>query len=348
MTMEKIEPHNPGMAGRAKLASQARILIVHVCGLIVAAGVAAGLFALTSSDANVFPITFWVALAHAVILGLPTYLFLRVRGSPSWWTAPIGGFAIGCLPIGLLALVPAADQASTGDVPTIVNGFRTAAGWLEYLTLVSGAGALGAVAGLGFGLCVQGTLPKPGATMPPSRIAKIGEGVSIGVACTFLVAAITLPSILEDRSCHNPMRGRSSLGSELSASLSITSIEWPEFVAIVQDFAHRHGWSYRGDVRSSPDFEWLQISVCAKEGTEFSAIYAKGLPGIMISVSQPQGGSSWKLPYADLYRVLHAKWPTQIKFSGDQGRPIAPPDWLSSASEKEERHERPLMGRSAN
>ena len=326
------------MESRQAIVNKARLVIVHAAGLCVAAGSAAGLFALTSFDAKIYSAAFLVALAHAFILGLPVYLALRAHSSLRWWHAPIGGFLVGCVPIGVLGLVFSADQASTGNVATVINGARTAAGWLEYLTLTSGLGALGAVGGFAFGLCVQGSL-SPNEfghrrSTQRSWIRWIGEFFAIGLAGVFLIAAIELPRLLEDRSCHNPMRGRNSLGSEINATLSISSAEWPDFVAIAQDFSRKNGWSYLGDVRPSPDLEWLQISMCDTRGTEFSAIFAQPLPGIEIAVSQPQGGDSWRKPYSDFYRAFHTRWPTRITFSDHRGKPMQPPEWLASSEQK--------------
>lgn len=326
------------MQSESAVVNKTKLVIVHAVGLCMAAGFAASLFAVTSLDAKIYAAAFWVALAHALILGLPVYLFLRADRSLRWWHAPIGGFLVGCVPIGLLGLVFGADQASTGNVATVINGARTAAGWLEYLTLTLCLGALGAVGGLAFGFCVQGTLSpnelEHRRSTQRSWIKWIGYFFVIGVAGVFLIAAIALPRLLEDRSCHNPTRGRNSLDSEISATLSITSAEWPDFVAIAQDFSRKNGWSYRGDVRPSNDFEWLQISICDTHGTEFSAIFAQPLPGIEIAVYQPQGGDSWRKPYSNFYRSLHARWPTRITFSDHRAKPVQPPEWLSLPGEQ--------------
>lgn len=314
-----------------------RIVAVHASGLVVAAGTAAATFALASGAANIFTAAFWVALGHAAFFGLPLYLLLRFRGLLPWWSAPLGGFVVGCIPIALLSLVPAADQASTGSTATVVDGMRTAAGWLEYLTLVLGAGALGSIGGVAFGLCIQGTLQRETLEqrLPRRRwILEISDFVAIGLACVFAVAAFGLPNLLMDRSCHNPMQGRKSLASEINFSLDVSPTEWPALIEVTRDFAHRHRWSYRDDVRPSPDFPWLQISVCDTIRTEFSAIRAGSLPGVQIGVYQPQGGSSWQRPFAEYYRAVHARWPDRTTFTGDHGQPIQPPRWLTSPTLK--------------
>src|SRR6185312_17171039 len=45
-----------------------------------------------------WPVAFIVALAHAVMLGLPAYLLLRWMRLTRWWVSLAGGFAIGALP----------------------------------------------------------------------------------------------------------------------------------------------------------------------------------------------------------------------------------------------------------
>lgn len=312
-----------------------RNVALHAAGLVLAAGAgAAAGVAVTNLGLRTFSIAFIFALAHAVLLGLPFYILLRRRGRPRWWMALVGGFGVGALPIALLALVPAADQASSGGIATIINGSRTPAGWLEYLLLVVGAGGLGAIGGLAFGLTVRTTLQssEPGGSASTKRGTRRTwlDGVLVCIAVLVPLVAVYLPAALEDRSCHNPMQGRTSLASEINASLSLDRDDWPTFAATMEAFAHRQGWSYRADVRPNPDFPWLQISACNEAGTQFTATSAPGLPGIQIGVYQPQGGNSWRAPFAILYESLQTNWPGRTSFDGTQGQRIATPGWLKS------------------
>jgi hypothetical protein len=51
-----------------------------------------------------WPVTFIVALAHAVALGLPAFLVLGWLGWTRWWVSLVCGFAIGCLPFAIYFL----------------------------------------------------------------------------------------------------------------------------------------------------------------------------------------------------------------------------------------------------
>lgn len=95
----------------------------------------------------IFALVFIVALLHAVILGLPAYLFLRkknlVRRRTSIWC----GFVIGCLPTALITFPhtsPGEGFISNG-VKIVVNGVTTPAGWMEYILGVLQFGVCGMV-----------------------------------------------------------------------------------------------------------------------------------------------------------------------------------------------------------
>jgi len=97
-----------------------------------------------------------VSSAHAIILGVPVYLFLRWRGWANAFTSVISGALIGAGPVALL-LFPGGNHlsawnASAGGVPTIVNGVATEAGWNGYFTTLEVFGAFGAASGLLFWL----------------------------------------------------------------------------------------------------------------------------------------------------------------------------------------------------
>src|SRR4051812_44973177 len=77
---------------------------------------------------------FLVALAHALGLGLPTFFFLRSRNQVGVVSCAVGGFLIGAVPLGVLALISMfrLQTASSGGVPTVVNGMPMLAGLIEY------------------------------------------------------------------------------------------------------------------------------------------------------------------------------------------------------------------------
>jgi hypothetical protein len=113
-----------------------------------------------------WPVTFTVALAHAVVLGLPTYLLLRWRGWTRWWTSLVCGFAIGSLPFAVYfsPFDNAASFSQLGDKVLIQNGVTTPAGWIDFAESVSGLGLLGMAGGMAAWLTWYGlgrVFPRP-------------------------------------------------------------------------------------------------------------------------------------------------------------------------------------------
>lgn len=314
----------------------ARSLTLHIAGLLLSAGVVA-LLSSVSFGLRGFNPAFYIALAHACLIGLPLYLILRATRPLGWQTAVIGGFVIGALPVGLLTL-GSVDQASIGGVATVIDGTRTAAGWMQYLTFVAGAGMLGVFGALAFGLTVQSTLPtrRDGATDESVRRAvwRWRDGVPVLIAGAFIFVLIKLPGSLEDKSCHNPLRGGgTSIAPVANARLSIARSDWEAFHALTKDFARRQGWSYRGDIRSSPQFDMLSTSICEARGTQIMAIATRGggAPdqNIAISLYQPQGGLSWRSPFKAYYGMLTKRWPGRISLENNMSERIDTPPWLA-------------------
>lgn len=305
-----------------------RLLLLHACALVISAGVAAGLSQLFAGGTDLYVPAFVVALAHAIVLGIPSYLVVRTRGDYAWWIAPLCGFLIGALPFGLLSLIPAAQEASVGKVATVVGGSYTLAGWIEYLSGVAAGGLLGAAGGLAFGLTVRPTLSRA-ADKPNWRLL---DTVPVTLAAVAVGMVIWVPYATSDRSCHNPLRdGGNSIASELEAELPIEVSEWPDFVRIMREFARAERWSYRDYVRTGEDFNWLDVSICDEAGTEIHAtdMGSGSDRRVYLSVMQPQGGLSWRQPYKVLYRKLAARWPGRMEFRDQQGRDSSLPAWLS-------------------
>lgn len=91
------------------------------------------------------------AYPPAVVFGLPAYFILRSKVAGTWLNCAITGAAVAGLPWLLLTLFgPAADQASIGDRATVIDGTRTAYGWIVELQFIGLIAPYGAVAGLLF------------------------------------------------------------------------------------------------------------------------------------------------------------------------------------------------------
>lgn len=106
---------------------------------------------LFKSAIGIWIIAFVIALAHAVILGLPAYFILKKKNLIGWWVSILAGFVIGSLPIGIFSWPydpKSGNSFSRGEggklIPEIVHGVPTYDGWISYLDLLILAGGLGA------------------------------------------------------------------------------------------------------------------------------------------------------------------------------------------------------------
>ena len=88
-----------------------------------------------------------------LVFGLPTYVFLRDRVTPTWLNCSLAGAFVAAAPWTIIVfLSPSADQASIGGRATVVNGTTTAYGHLVALQFVGTIALCGALAGLLFWL----------------------------------------------------------------------------------------------------------------------------------------------------------------------------------------------------
>jgi hypothetical protein len=99
-----------------------------------------------------------VCLAHILVLGVPTFLFLRRIGRLTWAPLSLSGFVAGFVPIGL-ATLPYPGRypgfSSGGNwhgryVSFDENGVATLYGWLNFLEGCISFGLLGCVAAVTF------------------------------------------------------------------------------------------------------------------------------------------------------------------------------------------------------
>jgi hypothetical protein len=133
-----------------------RVLVALPVAPLVAATLFTGIEWVTSPawpgielDAIAFlwPVTFIVALGHAVALGLPAYLLLRWIGWTRWWVSLPSGFAIGALPF-VIYFFPnwtgVGSFTQEGD-RVVESGATTLAAWLDFAEIAGGLGLLGMV-----------------------------------------------------------------------------------------------------------------------------------------------------------------------------------------------------------
>jgi hypothetical protein len=155
-------------------------------------------------------LAFIIALAHAIVLGLPLFLFLRSKSRIGIIACALGGFAVGAsgpAVLGLLGMLGGGSyNAWTGGRATIVNGVPTLAGWLEFALNVGFTGLIGLAGGLAFWLTMRlsGQIPVgPNAEDTPAGFTPAISRAIAATAISSTCAVLLLPSIIKDNSCHN-------------------------------------------------------------------------------------------------------------------------------------------------
>lgn len=302
--------------------------IIIAAGLVVASGFASLAYALLTADMRFFPLVFAFVSGVAFLLGLPVYLAARAARNDTPMVAVVMGFVVGAaIPAILIFAGPAADEASVGDTATVIHGSYTAAGWLQNLGFIGLFGLLGSGAALLFWFFVRrpneddrnhSSVPRPMRT----------TALSVA-AVSFVAAAFAIPAVTADRSCHNPLRnGGNSISETASFDLHAAGDQWPGVANEVEGFGRSGNWSVRSDVRTNPNFQWLQVSLCKEPGTN---IMVQGMPDneVHFGVYRPQGGSSWERDFGVLYDRISARWPGKIVFRDGHGRDIAAPEWIA-------------------
>jgi hypothetical protein len=128
--------------------------------------VAAALATLAFEDIWALGPAMIVCATHALFFGLPAALFFRRRGWISRWAAVAGGFAIGVIPLeAYLSFSELSSNVNSWSSagPTMVNGVRTWAGWMEHAEFMVGLGGFGAGGAFAFWLTLKffGLLEQP-------------------------------------------------------------------------------------------------------------------------------------------------------------------------------------------
>lgn len=209
-----------------------RQLYGHATALVVGSGAAASVFSLVTGEVRFFPIAFVFILVAAAVLGLPIYAAVRHANRVNWKSAAIAGFAIGAIiPAIIVFTGPAADQASSNGVPSVVDGAYTSAGWIEALFFVSGFGFLGVLGGLLFWFGLASFADRRNRQDLDDRDATTRaewRAVALSAAAlAFIGAAVAIPQVTKDRSCHNTLRdGRTSVSPVASFELKVGPEQW--------------------------------------------------------------------------------------------------------------------------
>lgn len=307
-----------------------------------------------SGTIELAPVALRLTLAHTLVLGLPCFLVLESKGRVSVISAIAAGFIIGATPIGLfwLTTLGGNSSASSNGLPTIVNGWPTMAGWLEYLKLLIQLGSFGALASFAFWFTLRicNGLVRSGRSSSESSLEhgryarNMGPAAGLTVAVLLTSGVFAIPAITMDRTCHNMFRdGRTSVGPQVNMDLRIGMEEWPKLTEIFDHFAATHGLSLRNSSRDQPGVvRVLALSLCTDQGTNIEVIdqrwASKGFVplidgrGVPIAVYEQHENASWQPLTRDLLAQFESRWPGMIEFRDGQGHAIPMPKELQGGS----------------
>lgn len=303
------------------------------CGVAVAALTGSAMLislglAMGMGVGSLYPFVLVVTLAIVATIGGP--VFLVIRRHATWYWIGAGGFVTGAaIPAYTVLTDNPPAEAMIGGVTTVTNGSYTLAGWLQNLTYVGAFGVVGVIGAL-FAWLLVVYLPQCEGEARAGPAKLVVAAIAALILVTGIAAMWIAPWGHQDSSCHNSLRdGRKSLGSVAGFKLKVAKAEWPAVQAELQRFARENGWQMRADVRLDPGFPWFQVSLCQEPGTKiFIHQNLMDNDGVLVSISQPQGGNSWQAPARMLERQLEQRWPGRIGY--DAYAP--PPPWAPSSS----------------
>ena len=305
-------------------------------GLIIASGAAAALVAMLFGNINIFTPAVVMVMIVATFLGLPAYFAARAARNDTPTVAAVMGLIVGAaLPAILILAGPAADQASTGDTATVIDGSYTLAGWFQNLIMIGSFGLLGVGGGLVFYLIVR----RSGARDEPPKVSvpqsPLRTGLLTVAAAGVIAATVAIPYATADRTCHNTLRdGRKSIGQAASFDLRVGIEEWRNVEKEMDAYRRSGDWSARSDVRTDKGFPWLQISLCQESGTDIFVQGIESFNEVNFGVYQPQGGETWRRDFRALYERINARWPDKVVFKDGQGRQSPTPEWATAEKPK--------------
>jgi hypothetical protein len=333
---------------------QRRTIILWSATLLAAVAVALLVTALTAREIEepwnivvvsqllwLLRLTFIIALAHAIVLGLPLFLFLSSKSRIGIIACSLGGFAVGASGLAVLGLFGMLGGGSynawTGGRATVVNGIPTLLGWLEYVQSVGFVGLVGLAGGLTFWLTMRLScqiLPGPRAAETPPEPSRAVSRTIAATAISSICAVLLLPNIVVDNSCHNLFRdGRSSIGPQIYADLSLTAEDWPVLTQIFTDFAVAHSLSLRRDQQiRRGQLMWHALDLCNEAGVSINILDNLWLDrshaparvkGIKLRVDEFKAGSDWNLLAHELVDKINATWPGKIAYRGPGGETLS-------------------------
>lgn len=274
---------------------------------------------------------FCIALVHAVVLGLPLFLLLRHWRWVNAFSSVGAGFLVGTTGIFFLTLgqFDSGSSSSVNNVPHVINGVLTAAGWVSYLKFLAFFGVLGAFAGFVFWCILKWSGGAVSAEkVPHTDGVKNTVGAGIAVAAVVAMAAVfAAPAATKDRTCHNIFRDTNTIGPAFtSIDLSIATDNWPKLVQLFREFAAANELSFRNSSRDEFGARRiLDLSLCNEAGVNIEAKMERWSVGIGITVRRLRDSSDSARLAQELTEKLELLSPGSVTFRDIRGNTISTP-----------------------
>lgn len=110
--------------------------------------------------------------------------------------------------------------------------------------------------------------------------------------------------------------------------------DWPDVARLMEDLAERHGMSFLDSSISRPGVETLSLSVCAPGqpvilvneiewdfgSADDRRTLSQAEPYISFAIYGDMAETVWQPVASDLFAMLRARWPSQIRFRDQNSR----------------------------
>ena len=108
--------------------------------------------------------SFVVSWVLSIVLGIPTYIFLRNRNKLSVSSLVAGGAFIAALPWLVLTFLPGTTYKKAGEIVIVQNGSYTPDGMLFEAKFIANLGLCGAIAGFIFWVIIKSLITSHSST----------------------------------------------------------------------------------------------------------------------------------------------------------------------------------------
>jgi len=306
-------------------------IVVHVGALLAAVVVPVVLLTLPAGFTKFAPFFFGPSLGFAIVFGMPMYFALHRMERINVFTAALAGFAAIALPLGYMAWPSAPGSVSIDDVPTVVNGVVTRAGWTLFVSFLFNYSILGAIGGVVFWAVLKLAGELPG--QHPRAAARVAGAVALSFLAVSAAAAIWyLPTYTADRSCH----AKYPYGRGIGIELDIPHDEWDALRELLHNYADARQLSFRDLSEERPGVRILSVDVC----DDTTRIHANvneirwerdgfkspsGRDGIAVLFFNSPADAAWRTLARELVDEIHARWPNNVKVSDELTEYVATP-----------------------